>query len=106
MRHIESGRARAAMAASYQAVTDDVTKLDDDELARPSDCHGWSRGDLLFHMLLDAQRALVAFATPASGEADVDFISYWAPFVPAPRGMPRMPDSSGGRLLPTSLIWS
>lgn len=94
------------MAVSYQAVTDDVTKLDDDELARPSGCHGWSRGDLLFHMLLDAQRALVAFATPASGEADVDFISYWAPFVPAPRGMPRMPDSSGGRLLPTSLIWS
>ena len=47
-----------AVAASYRAVTDDVKKLDDDELARPSGCGGWSRGDLLFHMLLDAQRAL------------------------------------------------
>jgi uncharacterized protein (TIGR03083 family) len=74
------------MVASYQAITDDVKKLDDDELARPSGCRGWSRGDLLFHMLLDAQRALVTFATPASGEADVDFISYWAPFRPGAEG--------------------
>jgi uncharacterized protein (TIGR03083 family) len=74
------------MVASYQAVTDDVKKLGDDELARPSGCRGWSRGDLLFHLLLDAQRALVTFATPASGEADVDFISYWAPFRPGAEG--------------------
>jgi Mycothiol maleylpyruvate isomerase N-terminal domain len=58
VRNIEPDRARAAMAASYQAVTDDVGKLDQDELARPCGCRGWSRGDLLFHMLLDAQRAL------------------------------------------------
>jgi uncharacterized protein (TIGR03083 family) len=86
VRHIEADRARVAMVASYQAVTDDVKKLDDDALARPSGCRGWSRGDLLFHMLLDAQRALVTFATPSSGEADVDFISYWAPFRPGAEG--------------------
>jgi uncharacterized protein (TIGR03083 family) len=74
------------MVASYQAVTDDVKRLDDDQLARPSGCRRWSRGDLLFHMLLDAQRALVTFATPASGEADADFISYWAPFRPGAQG--------------------
>jgi Mycothiol maleylpyruvate isomerase N-terminal domain len=74
------------MVASYQAVTDDAGKLDDDALALPSGCRGWSRGDLLFHMLLDAQRALVTFATPANGEADVDFISYWAPFRPGVEG--------------------
>jgi uncharacterized protein (TIGR03083 family) len=86
VRHIESGRARVAMVASYRAVTGDAEKLDDDELARPSGCRGWSRGDLLFHMLLDAQRALVTFATPAGGEADVDFVSYWAPFRPGGEG--------------------
>ena len=86
VRRIESDRGRVAMVASYQAVTDDVNKLDDDELARPSGCRGWSRGDLLFHMLLDAQRALVTFATPARGEADVDFISYWAPCRPGAEG--------------------
>lgn len=86
VRRIESDRARVAMVASYQAVTDDVGKLSEDELARPSRCRGWSRGDLLFHMLLDAQRALVTFATPAAGEPDVDFISYWAPFRPGAEG--------------------
>ncbi|HET9969138.1 MAG TPA: maleylpyruvate isomerase N-terminal domain-containing protein, partial [Streptosporangiaceae bacterium] len=68
MRRIEPDRARAAMVASYQAVTDDVSKLGEEDLARPSRCLGWSRGDLLFHMLLDAQRALVTFATPAAAE--------------------------------------
>jgi len=82
MRRIEPDRARTAMVASYQAVTDDVSKLDEAELARPSRCLGWSRGDLLFHLLLDAQRALVTFATPTAGEQDVDFASYWAPFQP------------------------
>jgi uncharacterized protein (TIGR03083 family) len=86
MRRIEPDHARAAMVASYQAVTDDVGEFDEDELARPSRCRGWSRGDLLFHMLLDAQRALVTFATPANGEPDVDFISYWAPFRPGTEG--------------------
>src|SRR5689334_19938764 len=74
------------MMASYQAVTDDVGKLREDELARPSRCQGWSRADLLFHLLLDAQRALVTFATSAAGEPDVDFLSYWVPFRPGAEG--------------------
>jgi uncharacterized protein (TIGR03083 family) len=84
--HIECGRARAAVVASYRALTDDVGKLDEDGLARPSGCRGWSRADLLFHVLLDAQRALVTFATPAAGEPDADFVSYWAPFRPGAEG--------------------
>jgi hypothetical protein len=106
LRNIDPDHARAAMVASYQVVTDDVGKLDEDELARPSGCRGWSRGDLLLHMLLDAQRTLVTFATPASGEADVDFISYRTPFRPGAEGTPRTPGSSGGWLRPTGRIWS
>jgi len=83
---MDCDRARLAMAASYRAVTDDLGKLDEDALARPSGCRGWSRADLLFHLLLDAQRALVTFATPADGAADVDFISYWVPFRPGAEG--------------------
>jgi Mycothiol maleylpyruvate isomerase N-terminal domain len=86
MRRIEPDRARAAMVASYQAVTSDAGNLGEDQLARPSLCQGWSRADLLFHLLLDAQRALVTFATPAAGEPDVDFVSYWAPFRPGGEG--------------------
>ena len=86
MPHIDTGRARSAMDASYRAVTGAVGRLDEDGLARPSRCLGWSRADLLFHLLLDAQRALVAFATPADGSPDVDFVSYWAPFRPGGEG--------------------
>jgi uncharacterized protein (TIGR03083 family) len=68
------------MTASYRAVTADVERLDGQELSRPSRCLGWTRADLLYHLLLDAQRALVTFATPTAGLADVDFVSYWAPF--------------------------
>jgi len=74
------------MAASYRAVTADLEQLREEDLARPSRCLGWTRADLLYHMLLDARRALVTFATPAAGTADVDFVSYWAPFRPGAEG--------------------
>lgn len=74
------------MAATYQAVTADLERLNEVDLARPSRCLGWTRADLLYHMLLDAQRALVTLATPATGPADVDFASYWAPFRPGAAG--------------------
>ena len=74
------------MAAAYQAVTADLERLKEEDLARPSRCLGWSRADLLYHMLLDAQRALVTFATPAAETANADFVSYWAPFRPGAEG--------------------
>jgi uncharacterized protein (TIGR03083 family) len=86
MPHIDADCARSAMTASYQAVTGVVERLDEGELARPSRCLGWTRGDLLFHLLLDAQRALVTFASPAAGDTDVDFVSYWSPFRPSGEG--------------------
>jgi uncharacterized protein (TIGR03083 family) len=83
---IDAGRTQQAMAAAYQAVTADLDRLTEPELARPSGCLGWTRADLLFHLLLDAQRALVTVATPAVGSADTDFVSYWTPFRPGAEG--------------------
>lgn len=74
------------MAASYRAVTLDAERLEEEDLARPSRCLGWTRADLLYHLLLDAQRALVTFATPAAQAPEVDFVSYWAPFRPGAEG--------------------
>ena len=37
----------------------------------------------MFQLLLDVQRALVAFSSPADGPADVDNVTYWRPFRPA-----------------------
>jgi uncharacterized protein (TIGR03083 family) len=74
-----------ALQDAYQDVTELVAGLDEHELLQPSRCQGWAVRDLLFHMLLDAQRALVTLATPATGPPDVDFVTYWLPFKP---GMP------------------
>jgi uncharacterized protein (TIGR03083 family) len=83
---LDADHTQRAMAVSYQAVTADLERLDEEDLARPSRCLGWTRADLLYHMLLDAQRALVTFATPATAMTDVDFVSYWAPFRPGAEG--------------------
>jgi uncharacterized protein (TIGR03083 family) len=78
--------ARSALASSYRALSDDLARLGPDDLARPSRCLGWTRDDLLYHCLLDAQRALVTFATPSGAEPDVDFVSYWRPYRPGAEG--------------------
>ena len=45
-------------------------------------CTGWVAGDLLYHQLLDARRALRTFASPAAGPADTGDVSYWLPYSP------------------------
>lgn len=69
-----------ALEAAYGGVTDVVTPLSAHDLLRPTRCHGWLVADLLFHVVGDAQRALVALATPAEGPSDVDHVSYWQTF--------------------------
>ena len=66
-----------ALHAAYSGVTAVVADLDDLDLLLPSGCRGWTISDLLLHLSLDPQRALVAFATPADGPPDVDHVSYF-----------------------------
>lgn len=73
-----------ALETGYRRITDVVTGLGEAELMRPTGCAGWAVTDVLFHQLLDAQRALVAFATPVTEPADRDDITYWAEFTPEP----------------------
>ena len=73
-----------ALETGYRRVTDVVTGLGEAELMRPTGCAGWAVADVLFHQLLDAQRALVAFATPVTEPPDRDDITYWAEFTPQP----------------------
>lgn len=69
-----------ALHAAYAGVTAVVSDLDDFDLLLPSGCRGWTVCDLLLHLSLDPQRALIALATPAGGPADVDFVSYFRSF--------------------------
>jgi uncharacterized protein (TIGR03083 family) len=71
-----------ALAAVYQNMTIAIEKLSEAELMRPSRCAGWSAGDVLYHQLLDARRALRTFASPSADPPDTDDVSYWRPFSP------------------------
>lgn len=77
MRLPEPAAVAAALDAAYAGITAVVADLDDAALLAPTGCRGWLTVDLLLHLTGDAQRALVALATPAPGPADVDFVSYW-----------------------------
>jgi uncharacterized protein (TIGR03083 family) len=79
---MEVQRVRTAVTAAYDGITAVVADLSDADLLRPTRCRGWTVVDLLFHLVCDAQRALVALASPATGPADVDHVTYWAPFRP------------------------
>jgi uncharacterized protein (TIGR03083 family) len=82
-----SGRDRAAaedaLESAYQAITTVADGLSEADLMLPSLCAGWAVGDVLYHELLDARRALRAFASPSAEPPDVDDVEYWRPFGPA-----------------------
>ncbi len=67
----------AALVDAYSELSRLVASLDPIDFLRPSRCSGWSVGDVLFHLLLDAQRALVTFATPTRKQPSTDYVSYW-----------------------------
>ncbi len=69
-----------ALSQAYDGIIRVVADLDDADLQRPTRCRGWLVADLLLHLTGDAQRALVALATPAGGPPDVDDVSYWRSF--------------------------
>jgi uncharacterized protein (TIGR03083 family) len=72
----------ATLAAIYDDISEHVSGLGPAALLRPSRCAGWTVGDVLYHQLLDARRALVTFASPGTGEPDVDEVTYWQDFAP------------------------
>jgi hypothetical protein len=66
----------------YGSVTELVSGLGPAGFLVPTRSKAWSVQDLVFHMLLDAQRALRAFACRTGANADVDEVTYWRPFRP------------------------
>ena len=82
MTDLDHAAVLGALETGYQNVTDVVIGLSEADLMRPSGCAGWAVTDVLYHQLLDAQRALVAFATPVTEPADRDDVSYWSAFAP------------------------
>ncbi len=73
-----------ALRIAYADLAGIALALDESTSWRPTGCAGWVTRDLVFHLLGDAQRALVALATPADGPADRDAVTYWADAPGAP----------------------
>ncbi|GHA11558.1 maleylpyruvate isomerase N-terminal domain-containing protein [Streptomyces echinoruber] len=84
--HTDPTRPARAVRAAYEALAAVVEPLGDEESWLPSGCTGWAVRDLMFHCLADAQRALVAFHTPAAREADRDAVTYWQDWRPGTTG--------------------
>jgi hypothetical protein len=72
----------ALLSQVYDGVTAWARDLDEAQLGAPTRTE-WTVAELLFHLLLDAQRALVTFATPADEPPDTDAVSYWLDWNPA-----------------------
>lgn len=79
---MDTSGATRLLAATYAEVTRAVGDLDDHVAVRPTRAAGWTVSDLLQHQLLDAQRALVALASPTREPADRDAVTYWEAFHP------------------------
>jgi Mycothiol maleylpyruvate isomerase N-terminal domain len=82
MGELDRASAETALEAAYRNVTTVADGLSDAELMLPSRCAGWAVGDVLYHQLLDARRALRTFASPATDPPDVDAVSYWRAYAP------------------------
>ena len=57
-------------------------RLRGEALRLPTLTSEWNAGELVFHLLLDAQRALVALAMTTDDQASVDEYTYWAAYRP------------------------
>jgi uncharacterized protein (TIGR03083 family) len=79
---LDRSAAEDALQGAYQNITTVADGLGDADLMRPSRCAGWAVGDVLYHQLLDARRALRTFASPAAGPPDVDDVGYWRAYSP------------------------
>jgi hypothetical protein len=71
-----------ALSTSYRDVVAALRNIGTEEEWLPTGCAGWTVRDLLFHLRGDAQRALVALASPAGTAPDTDSVSYWTRWRP------------------------
>lgn len=90
MDQLSRALAETGLDGAYVQLSEAVAGLDPVSFLRPTRCAGWSVGDVLYHQLLDARRALRTFASPGTPPPDRNDISYWRPF------------SAGGDIAPGS----
>jgi hypothetical protein len=86
--------AAVVLAEAYEGATTVIAGLAEVDRDRPTGCAGWSVDALVAHLLLDAQRALVALASEVQSQPDTDAVSYWRAWHPSVE--PQARDSHAG----------
>lgn len=74
------------LGLAYRPLLSFAEQVDEEAGWTPTLLPGWTVRDLLFHLASDCQRALVAFATPATNALDTDEVSYWLHWKPGTAG--------------------
>ena len=69
--------AQVALTEAYSEISRLLGTLADSDLQRPSRCAGWVVGDVLFHLLTDAQAVLVAMSGSVTDRPASDWLTYW-----------------------------
>ncbi|HEY0951369.1 maleylpyruvate isomerase N-terminal domain-containing protein [Nocardioides sp.] len=75
---LETGR--TAFLASVREFVAAVDDLDEWSLLGASRCHGWTRLDVVVHVVAGWQEMLGGFVSPVDGPPSVDAASYWPAF--------------------------
>src|SRR3954462_5934608 len=71
---------RSACAESIDAFVQAVDSFTEYELLGASRCHGWTRLDVVTHVLAGWQEMLGGMVSPVESEASVDSATYWTTF--------------------------
>lgn len=77
---VETARARAAFEESVDGFVAAVHGLDDYALLRHSRCHGWTRLDVVTHVVAGWHEMLCGLVTQVDEPPTVDAASYWTAF--------------------------
>lgn len=77
---VDLGTGRTAFADSVRGFVDAVDGFSEWELLDVSRCHGWSRLDVVTHVVAGWQEMLHGFVSPVDGPPTVDAASYWPAF--------------------------
>ncbi|WP_299039164.1 maleylpyruvate isomerase N-terminal domain-containing protein [uncultured Pseudokineococcus sp.] len=77
---------RAAFVESVEAFVCTVDGLEELELLGASRCHGWTRLDVVVHVLAGWQEVLGGLVSRTSDRPTVDAASYWTGFAAATAG--------------------
>ena len=82
MVHVAHEEAAAAVVDGLRTLLGVAAELTDEDLLAASRCRGWAVGDVLVHVHLGLQEAVLGVLARTDAAPDTDAASYWRGEVP------------------------